>query len=371
MKDLPLRPGCPPACPGCAHRQWSAQTSEAQKSDWLRRRLAPWAERIEPIRSVAGEARWGYRDKVCLRTDWQEETWRAGLMRGDELIPIPHCPIHSPRINHTLQALLPALPPPPGFPLVYVAQSGAQVTLVLKTARQPQPGWLTVQLQQRLSEAGAEGLWLHLHPAVGRKIFTKPGWHLLWGEPRSRDAQGRWHGPTGFQQLIPALYEDSLDEAHRFLRPGPKRPVIDLYSGAGASLARWIAAGADALGVELGAEAVECVPRNAPGAEVLRGACAQRLPQLDEWITQQCEPGPRPLLYANPPRTGLEPEVVRWIAETGRPERMAYLSCSAGTLARDLERLEAGGLTPARIIPYDFFPNTYHVETLVLLAPAR
>lgn len=50
-----------------------------------------------------------------------------------------------------------------------------------------------------------------------------------------------------------------------------------------------------------------------------------------------------------------------------RPKRIAYLSCSAGTLRRDLEGLPVSGYRVVRIIPYDFFPQTYHVETLVLL----
>jgi tRNA/tmRNA/rRNA uracil-C5-methylase (TrmA/RlmC/RlmD family) len=50
-----------------------------------------------------------------------------------------------------------------------------------------------------------------------------------------------------------------------------------------------------------------------------------------------------------------------------RPQRMAYLSCSAGTLRRDLEHLTAAGYRVMRIIPYDFFPQTHHVETLVFL----
>ena len=51
-----------------------------------------------------------------------------------------------------------------------------------------------------------------------------------------------------------------------------------------------------------------------------------------------------------------------------RPARMAYLSCSAGTLRRDLEPLERSGYEILGILPYDFFPQTLHVETLALLA---
>ena len=50
-----------------------------------------------------------------------------------------------------------------------------------------------------------------------------------------------------------------------------------------------------------------------------------------------------------------------------RPARIAYLSCSAGTLARDLAMLESAGYAVVRIHPYDFFPLTHHVEALALL----
>jgi 23S rRNA (uracil1939-C5)-methyltransferase len=339
-----------------------AAESEAQKRDWLLRALAPWAPRIAPLEAVAGEGRWSYRDRVCLAAEWVEE-WRFGLLAREQVVSIPNCPVHSPRVRAAARALAEALPPGPSFPLRYYVQSGAQVTLVLKSAVAPPDDWLTDALVGRLGEAGVEGLWLHLFPAVGRNVFAKNTWRLLWGRPRSRDDAGLLYGPTAFQQLLPVLYRRALEAAERFLAPEPGDRVADLYCGGGATLKRWSARGAAVLGVELGGEAVACARENALGAEVLRGTCAARLPQLQEWA----EGAGRRLLYANPPRTGLEPAVADWIAEAYRPARMAYLSCSAGTLRRDLERLEAGGLRVVRIIPYDFFPQTRHVETLVLL----
>lgn len=104
---------------------------------------------------------------------------------------------------------------------------------------------------------------------------------------------------------------------------------------------------------------------NASAAALLRGTCAQRLPQMDAWL-HDGSPG-QGLFYANPPRSGLEPEVLAWIADSGRFARGAYLSCHPGTLARDLVLLERGGFVVQRLVPYDFFPGTFHVETLALL----
>jgi 23S rRNA (uracil1939-C5)-methyltransferase len=359
-------PACPERCPACAHRHLSAAESLAQKRGWLARRLQPWAASLAPIRSVNEAQRWGYRDRVSLSAARLDGRWQFGMMRRDEFIPIPDCPIHSERVRASAALLSRHLPLAEGFRLAFLVQSGAQTVLVLKQREKPDTGWFTPALAKALAAIGVEGVWLHCFPAVGRKLFAKNGWHLLWGTERSRDSEGFCYGPGAFSQLLPELHAASLDEAAAFLAPTPGDRVVDLYCGRGLSLARWHAAGAQALGVELGAEAVACARHNVPDVPVLRGGCAQRLPQLAQWW-QQTSPGNR-LAYLNPPRTGLVEPVVRWLGEQARPRRLAYLSCSAGTLARDLAQLGDAGYRVERLTPYDFFPQTYHVETLALLS---
>ena len=140
---------------------------------------------------------------------------------------------------------------------------------------------------------------------------------------------------------------------------------MDLYSGLGASLRRWAAASARCIAVEASGEAVDLARINAPQATLLRGECATRLRQLDEWVETQ---DATPALYANPPRSGLEPEVVDWVISRLQPARIAYLSCSAGTLARDLAAFSSAGFEVEVLQPYDFFPNTHHVEVQALLS---
>ncbi len=361
----PLPRGCEPACPGCSHRRLSLADSLRQKQDWLERRLAPWRHRLEAVCSAGEAARLGYRDKVCLSCEWRQGRWHIGLQRRDAVLAIPDCPVHSRRVREALGILLGVLPPPEhGFPLAYYVQSGAQLTLILKTPRLPGTGWLTATAWQALREAGIEGLWLHLHPCAGRRLFHRSGWHLLAGEAESVDDAGCRYGPAAFRQLIPSLHRHSLEEAGGHLAITPGDRVADLYCGNGAGLRRWTRAGAECIGVELSGDACRHAAHNAPAATVLRGTCEQRLPQLHEWAARRTA---RHLLYLNPPRTGLESAVTRWVSDEYRPARLAYLSCSAGTLARDLALLETGGYRVTRILPYDFFPNTHHVETLALL----
>jgi tRNA/tmRNA/rRNA uracil-C5-methylase (TrmA/RlmC/RlmD family) len=358
-----LPPGCEPTCHGCRHRALDEAASLAQKASYLARVLAPWSDRIAPIVGPAAEARLGYRDRVTLTARWSTaDGWRFGLMRRDELIAIHDCPVHSARVRGLVRRLVRRLPAGGTFPLAYLHVCGAQATLIVKAHDTP-VGTLQPVLDE-LPGSGLEALWLHHHPAAGRRLFARSGWRLLWGEARSLDARGLQHGPTAFAQALPDLHQQAMSTARQYLRPEPAGIVLDLYCGFGASLREWTDAGCAALGVELSGEAVELAAVNAPLATVLRGTCAQRLPQVRSWWRER---GGMGVAYVNPPRSGLEAEVTRALAGELRPARVAYLSCSAGTLARDLAMLESAGYAVARVFPYDFFPLTHHVEALALL----
>ena len=370
-EHLPLAAGCVARCPGCAYRHLTDKTSAARKTAGLNDRLAPWAHCLDTLRETADSDRWGYRDKVCLTTEWRNGEWRFGLRRRDEVVAIPKCPVHTPRVRGVIEALGDSLPPQNTFPMAFFVQSGAQTTLVLKTAHDPDSGWIRPPLLQTLTSLGVEALWLNLHPSAGKRLFAKNGWRLLWGTGLSRDALGLIHGPSSFQQLRPSLYKQALDQAERFLALTADSHVVDLYCGTGASLSRWLRRGARCMGVELSGESIECTRLNAPGALVLRGQCAQRLPQVTDWLEAGGATPDRTAVCVNPPRTGLETDTLNWIGRECRPAKLTYLSCSAATLARDLKRLTALGFEVDGITPFDFFPQTRHVEVLARLCRAR
>jgi 23S rRNA (uracil1939-C5)-methyltransferase len=358
-----LPAGCEPACHGCRHRLFSADESLAQKSAYLARALARWSHLIEPIAAPSPGARLAYRDRVTLTARWSaEQGWRFGLMRRDELIPIHDCPVHTGRVRALVRVLVAHLPPGDEFPLAYLHVAGAQATLIVKAHN------VDAERLDAVAAAvvgiGIEGLWLHLHPAAGRRLFARSGWRLLRGEAESRDPRGILHGPSAFMQALADLHARAMNDAARHLDPRPSVSVLDLYCGLGATLRAWTEAGSAALGVELSGEAVTFAGRNAPRASVLRGTCVQRLPQVREWWAGR--EGER-VAYVNPPRSGLEEEVTDVLARELRPARLAYLSCSAGTLARDLAAFEAAGYAVMVVRPYDFFPGTHHVEALALL----
>lgn len=364
VAPIALPPGCQPECRGCRHRTLSPAASHAQKQAYLTRALAPWSGVLQPVRAVGPERQRGYRERVTLHARHEAASgWSFGLLRRDELIAIHDCPVHSARVNRLVAALRATLPSPQSFPLAFVHVAGGQATLIVK-ARCVPPDDLA-GLRAALAATGIDGLWVHCHPAAGRRLFARSGWSLAWGEPLSLDPAGLVHGPAAFQQLLPELHRDSVVTAARHLAPGPDVAVLDLYCGIGATLREWCAAGSSALGIELAGGAIDSARRNAPHATVLRGTCAQRLPQVREWWSTV--PAAERVCYANPPRSGLERDVLDALARELRPGRVAYLSCSAGTLARDLAVLGHEGYRVRALVPFDFFPGTHHVECLALL----
>ncbi len=338
--------------------------SVAQKQGYLQRVLEHWRPVLQPVRSAREDQRFGYRDRVTLNARWDAAAgWRFGMMRRDELIPIHDCPVHSARVNGLVALLRTTLPPHANFPLAYLHVAGGQATLIVK-ARNFEPADLDA-LRAGLSATGIEGLWVHCHAAAGRKLFARSGWHLAWGAPTSLDAAGLVHGPAAFQQLLPDLHAQAVVLARDHLDPAPGVAVLDLYCGIGSTLRRWMEAGASGLGVELAGGAVDCARINAPGAVVLRGTCEQRLPQVRQWWHDGNIPAV-PATSTRRARAWSRHCSKHWRTIL-RPDRIAYLSCSAGTLARDLAVFEAAGYEVRSIAPFDFFPGTHHVECLALL----
>lgn len=360
-----LPAGCVTACRGCGHREFSEAESLRQKHDWLTRVLGAFAE----VPSVSGGGvRLGYRKKSTLSVDPSMRPFRIGMRvktrESDEVLAIPECPVHDPVLNRVFARIAETFPDE--IPLLYVLMSGDLLSLVLKTKESES---LVRRVASWWEESGlpeVRGVHLNFHPSAGNRVLSASGWRHLAGESAgSISLFGRTyaHGPSGFLQVNPALYESALLEAHRhLLATDPRTAILDLYSGIGVSLDLWGRAGRRTIGVELSGEAVRMARVNA-GREVLQGKCEERIPQLEQFVDEGAFSA-----FCNPPRTGLAPELLGWFArKRARVERIAYLSCSAGTLARDLETLRSAGYRIERIQPYDFFPGTPHVETLALL----
>ena len=71
------------------------------------------------------------------------------------------------------------------------------------------------------------------------------------------------------------------------------------------------------------------------------------------------------MIITDPPRDGMHKDVVAKILQIA-PKKIVYVSCNSATQARDLSLLDVT-YKVTKVQPVDMFPQTYHVENVVLL----
>ena len=72
------------------------------------------------------------------------------------------------------------------------------------------------------------------------------------------------------------------------------------------------------------------------------------------------------LIVLNPPRKGVQPEAMEAMLAVNAP-KLIYVSCNPDSLARDLDKLLRRHYRVRRLQPFDMFPQTEQVETVVSL----
>lgn len=142
-----------------------------------------------------------------------------------------------------------------------------------------------------------------------------------------------------------------------------EKTVYDLYSGTGTIAQMMAPVCKEVVGVEIVEEAVEAAKENAllNGLDNCTFLAGDVLKALDE-IEQKPD-----YIILDPPRDGIHPKALEKIIAYG-VDHMVYISCKPSSLARDLEVLTARGYKVEKICCVDMFPNTVHVETVVLLS---
>ena len=141
--------------------------------------------------------------------------------------------------------------------------------------------------------------------------------------------------------------------------------VYDLYTGTG-TIAQFIAKKAKKV---IG---VEAVPDAINGAK--ENAKLNNINNVDFFVGDMktvfnaafiAANGHPDVIITDPPRDGMHADVVHQILKVS-PQKIVYVSCNSATQARDLALLK-NDYTITRVQPVDMFPQTHHVENVVLL----
>jgi len=160
--------------------------------------------------------------------------------------------------------------------------------------------------------------------------------------------------PASFFQVnvhqAEALYQYVVDAARS------AGSVIDAYCGVGTLSLLLASRNKHVVGIESVPQAIEDARQNAAANQLsnVHFLCQPVEQALDHLIRGD-------LLILNPPRKGCAPEVIDAVSQ----KRLIYVSCDPATCARDLSRLN--GYDIVKVQPFDMFPQTSHVETVVVL----
>jgi 23S rRNA (uracil1939-C5)-methyltransferase len=145
---------------------------------------------------------------------------------------------------------------------------------------------------------------------------------------------------------------------------GDGRTVLDLYAGAGLfSLPAALTRSAAVVAVESDRYAVDDLRWNIAHAA---GAHVTPVHQPVEAFLAKTDLRPD-LVIVDPPRVGMSREAVDRVLRL-HAARIVYVSCDAATLARDAKRLVDAGYALERVDAFDMFPNTPHVETVMVFS---
>jgi 23S rRNA (uracil1939-C5)-methyltransferase len=139
--------------------------------------------------------------------------------------------------------------------------------------------------------------------------------------------------------------------------------VIDLYAGVGLFAVALAASGrTNIIAVEGDRWSARDLDAN---AAPYAGALSVEHSPVERYLQRRGIPRPETVVL-DPPRTGISRDAMTGMLRL-KPRRIVYVSCDLATVARDVKRLLEEGYRLEHIEACDLFPNTAHVETLVVL----
>ena len=381
------RPPCILAsdCGGCSLQHLSV---DAQNS-WKQQRLANTLSRIgqlDPdVNALVSPDResLGYRNRALIPIRRDGRKVRLGYYKrgSHRIVNLNHCPVLDPRLDALIEPIkrdLEAtswsmdsdLQGEPGLRhlglRIGVRTGEILITLISATESLQAVDVLSAAWMRRWPQL--KGVTINLQPKRSNAVFGDRT-ICLQGQDAIEErfcGLSLELGTTTFFQVNTPRAERVVEQIRDWItRSEPSQRLIDAYCGIGTIALPLAAAGHRVTGLEISSASVRHAERNAARNRLkhtrfMSGDVARHLREL--------LPN-HDALVVDPPRKGLDPAVLAMVLDYP-PRRLVYLSCDPATLARDLRQL-AGDSGPYRIEqvqPMDFFPQTSHLECLVLMS---
>ena len=360
-------------CGGCLLQHLSSEAQLALKQT----ELADNFERVARVSCphwlapLAGPV-WGYRRRARLGVKYVAKKGRVVVGFRERSAPyvadVHHCEVLAPPVSEWIEPLaelIGALEIRQQLPQIEVAVADNVTALVLRVLAPPS----AADRERMHAFAARHGARIYLQPGGLESIepldpaaASEPLFYALAPFDLRLEFQ-----PSDFVQINGPINRALVAQAVELLAPAPGDAVLDLYCGLGNFTLPLARSGARVVGVEGEAALIERARANA----VRNGITSAEFHVADLSVAPDPQVpwlrGAYRHVLLDPPRVGAR-EVLGAVAAL-RPQRVLYISCHPGSLARDLGILvHEHGFTLEAAGVIDMFPHTGHVESLAVLS---
>jgi 23S rRNA (uracil1939-C5)-methyltransferase len=368
-----VEPCCPyfQRCGGCHYQHIPYPRQLELKAQILRETLARVGKiELQCDLQIHSSPAWNYRNRTRLQVRNDRE-FALGYHRfaSRDFLAVRECPISSPLINRWIARLteLGGLNAPPAI---------EELELFADANDEESLGWAFCQRDGRAQDLvhWAESVRREIPETLGLQFFSSRRGNQedddAPSEPKRLAQSGAntmcyrtGHGE--YQVSAGAFFQVNrhlIDELVSVVTKNAEGKVaLDLYAGVGLFSVPLASRFHHIFAVEASQTSYSDLKQNVPASvkavgarteDYLRGGAVRRHPEL---------------VVLDPPRTGAGKAVTRSLVELGA-QSIRYVSCDPATLARDLAPLVAAGYRIEEAHMFDLFPETFHIESVVLLA---
>jgi 23S rRNA (uracil1939-C5)-methyltransferase len=360
-------------CGGCRmqHVQIEAQHETVRRI--VRDAIARVGHREIDLPDLTSGAQWEYRERLTLTLRQRGNGWDGGLHAYDNpsrIFSLHECPVSHPLLLETWRAIRGKLR---GLPLPVSVERPLRLSLRLSGEWRDRVAVVVLGG----SEWGDGSAW------ATQLMSGIPALHSVWwiGDGQrpvrlggtlpaeANAADGERDGEAepasddvAFAQINSAMAAVLRDYVLGVTAIPGVRSVVDAYAGRGEVAAVLASRGIVATAIETDPSATHRAEELLAPFPDARVVTAPVEAVLEEAL-------PADVVLVNPPRRGLDERVTLTLADAmdRGVQRIVYVSCDPATLARDVSRLPRWRITSVRC--FDMFPQTAHVETVVVLIP--
>jgi len=377
-----------PICPlfgKCGGCQIMHMTYESQLRN-KRQRVVDALERIGKFKDLYVEEcipspmPLAYRNKIQIPVAASDEGIRLGLYarNSHDLVDMKKCYIHcdlGEKVYQSIQEIIKSSSLH-GFDfktgkgelrhlLIKTAVATQQILVILVSAQMPTSQIVEMAKKIINDNPSVKGVIHNYNPEQGNAVLGSL-YTTLAGDDAIEDLLCGLRvkvSPASFFQVNPQQAESLYAQCIANSEVSSMDTVLDAYCGVGTMSLLFAQKAKKVIGVEVVHEAIVDARYNAEkncidNAQFYAEAVEDYISKVDENID---------ILVLNPPRKGCEPSVIDKVGSLNL-KKIVYISCDPATLARDLHLLSLQGWKIQKVQPFDMFPQTAHVETLVTLS---